>query len=391
MTLNPRILMVDDEVRLSESTRLLLATQNMDVVTLHTGADGLKELLESEYDAFLFDIGLPDMDGFELMNQAMFFQPDTPIIVITGQGTIETAITALQKGAFGFLRKPIEFEELKMTVTNAVDKKRLVEKNKAITVQLKESEKRFRNLVQNSPDMIYRLDPQGCFIFVNAAVERILGYSNRDLVGAPYTSIVAAEDRFASRNSFMEDRVSTLEAKNGEIVTVETSVTPIFAEDGRLAGWQGVDRDISRRRQLEEALADSLCRLRGSHGAAIMGLAKLVEFRDIGTGMHLERIKNYVALLAGAMSKMSKYENYISESYIQEVSQSSILHDIGKVGIPDAILLKEGGLTGPEFEVMKKHCVIGGNALKAIEARIEGQSFLTLGKKIAYCLSLIHI
>ena len=84
------------------------------------------------------------------------------------------------------------------------------------------------------------------------------------------------------------------------------------------------------------------------------------------------------------MSKNPKYAGKITAEYIDDIYQSSILHDIGKVGIPDAVLLKPGKLTGEEFDVIKRHTTLGGDAIKAIEAKIEGQSFLALGREIAY-------
>jgi len=69
---------------------------------------------------------------------------------------------------------------------------------------------------------------------------------------------------------------------------------------------------------------------------------------------------------------------------VEDIYNSAILHDIGKVGVPDAILLKPGKLTKDEFEVIKTHTTLGGDALRAVETKIEGQSFLALGKEIAY-------
>jgi response regulator RpfG family c-di-GMP phosphodiesterase len=84
------------------------------------------------------------------------------------------------------------------------------------------------------------------------------------------------------------------------------------------------------------------------------------------------------------MAKNPKYASHITPAYIDDIYQSSILHDIGKVGVPDAVLLKPGKLTDEEFEVIKRHTSLGGDAIKAIESQIEGQSFLALGKEIAY-------
>jgi response regulator RpfG family c-di-GMP phosphodiesterase len=84
------------------------------------------------------------------------------------------------------------------------------------------------------------------------------------------------------------------------------------------------------------------------------------------------------------LAKNPKFKGLIDQQYIDDIYQSSILHDIGKVGTPDALLLKPAELTEEEFEIIKRHTLMGGNALKAIESQIEGKSFLAMGKEIAY-------
>ncbi|MGB5745492.1 MAG: HD domain-containing phosphohydrolase [Desulfobacterales bacterium] len=145
-----------------------------------------------------------------------------------------------------------------------------------------------------------------------------------------------------------------------------------------------VQYTINKRKQAEIDLLESYRKLQNARMATILGLAKLAEYRDEGTGTHLERIREYAKLIAEAMAKNPKYASHITPEYIDDVYQSSILHDIGKVGIPDAILLKPDKLTDEEFDVIKRHTTLGGDAIKAIEAKIEGQSFLALGKEIAY-------
>ena len=92
-------------------------------------------------------------------------------------------------------------------------------------------------------------------------------------------------------------------------------------------------------------------------------------------------MRSVISLL---LARNPKYAGHITPEYIDDIYQSSILHDIGKVGIPDAVLLKPDKLSDEEFEVIKRHTTLGGDAIKAIEANIEGQSFLALGKEIAY-------
>jgi response regulator RpfG family c-di-GMP phosphodiesterase len=110
----------------------------------------------------------------------------------------------------------------------------------------------------------------------------------------------------------------------------------------------------------------------------------LAEFRDKGTGRHLERICRYTRLLAAELAHKPAYRGYITPQYLEDISLSAILHDIGKVGVPDAILLKPDRLTRAEFEVVKSHCILGGTVLEAAESQVQGPSFLTIGKQIAY-------
>jgi putative two-component system response regulator len=118
---------------------------------------------------------------------------------------------------------------------------------------------------------------------------------------------------------------------------------------------------------------------------AIFGMAKLAESRDPETGAHLERIRNYTRSLATELGKNPKYADVIDEEYILIIYQSSPLHDIGKVGIEDSVLLKPGRHTPEEFEVMKRHAQIGGDALAATQRwdKTE-QNFLSMGREIAY-------
>lgn len=145
-----------------------------------------------------------------------------------------------------------------------------------------------------------------------------------------------------------------------------------------------VQYTINNRKKAEEKLLASYRHLQNARTATILGLAKLAEYRDEGTGLHLERIREYAKLLADEMSKLPKYKEYINADYIEDIYNSSILHDIGKVGIPDAILLKPGPLSEAEFQQIKQHTVFGGDAISAIESNLEGRSFLHLGKRIAY-------
>lgn len=117
--------------------------------------------------------------------------------------------------------------------------------------------------------------------------------------------------------------------------------------------------------------------------AIIFSLARLTERRDPETGLHLERTKNYAVALAKQLRKDKKYRKLITLEFIEDLSDAAPLHDIGKVGICDAILLKEAMLTHEEYEEMKEHVRIGKEVLlDAIDKFKLKQPFLLLGKNI---------
>ncbi|MDB5348321.1 MAG: rpfG 1 [Schlesneria sp.] len=115
----------------------------------------------------------------------------------------------------------------------------------------------------------------------------------------------------------------------------------------------------------------------------IFALAKLAESRDPETGKHLERVQNYSRLLARAMASMPKYLGTIDDEFVHLVYQTSPLHDIGKVGIPDSILLKPGRFSDDEFELMKAHTTIGAETLDAALAQNPQARFLQVAREIA--------
>jgi putative two-component system response regulator len=118
--------------------------------------------------------------------------------------------------------------------------------------------------------------------------------------------------------------------------------------------------------------------------ATIESMAILAEFRDPETGEHIHRVKGYVALMAREMENHPLYRGMLDEDYIELMVHSCPLHDIGKVGIPDHILLKPGKLTDAEFEEMKLHAVHGYNAIEAVQKRLGVMPFLRIAGEIAH-------
>jgi len=117
----------------------------------------------------------------------------------------------------------------------------------------------------------------------------------------------------------------------------------------------------------------------------IMAMASLAETRDNDTGNHIRRTQRFVQELALKLQPHPRFAHYLTDSQIETLYKSAPLHDIGKVGIPDSVLMKPGRLTPEEFEIMKTHCQLGRDAIMAAERLIETPvSFLQCAREIAY-------
>jgi putative two-component system response regulator len=165
----------------------------------------------------------------------------------------------------------------------------------------------------------------------------------------------------------------------GFVITVSvigaTSLLTVFLIkrfDNTLSTLSGsVEKEVERRTL-------SLTR---SRNAVVFGLAKLAESRDKDAGQHLERIRTYVTILA---SEMAKHHAEIDHHYVANLAIASVLHDIGKMGVPDGVILKLGQLTPAERRAMQMHTVLGGECLASVERMFgDHDAFLDLGREIA--------
>lgn len=130
---------------------------------------------------------------------------------------------------------------------------------------------------------------------------------------------------------------------------------------------------------LENRVANQVKEIADSQLATIMALAKLAESRDDDTGQHLERVQAFFRVMVGHLSLNGKYHDFSEDAFNQNSHYACALHDIGKVGIPDAILLKPDRLTPEEFQVMKKHTYIGSDTLQSVHEKYPNNNLVKMG------------
>jgi response regulator RpfG family c-di-GMP phosphodiesterase len=171
--------------------------------------------------------------------------------------------------------------------------------------------------------------------------------------------------------------------RNGNRLYTYASITGVRDISGEVIAYSLAEKDLTERVRLEQKLRDSFQEIKETQSAAIIGFAKLTEYRDKDTGTHLERIREFTRILALALRSYPQYRDYITDDYLEDLTLSSILHDVGKVGIEDSILLKPGKLSQQEYERIMRHSNLGGEALEVVDRKLKKKSFLTMGKEIA--------
>jgi len=266
----------------------------------------------------------------------------------------------------------------------------LEESVKRRTEEQRLSEKRYQILYEAMVDDVVLITARGKVLQANSSYLRHFCSGTRPEDSSFFDAVHPQDQEqvravladAVERGAAMTAWQLTLWSTQGEPVAVEISASPLHCGPKRL-GLQLVIRDIGVRRQLEQALVASLTKVRQTENAAILALAKLSEYRDRPPGHHLERVREYCRVLALELEGRAPYRAVISPDYIQNLYQGAILHDIGKVAVPDTILAKTSPLSAEEEQLRRQHTLAGAEVIKAMAAEGEAAGFLALAVNIA--------
>lgn len=132
-----KILVIDDERAIRRALREILEFEEFEVVEAENGKEGLEKASSGSFDIIFCDIKMPQMDGMEVLDELLKAKIDTPVIMISGHGNIETAVQAIKKGAFDFIEKPLDLNRILVTIRNAKDRTILVEETKNLKTTVK--------------------------------------------------------------------------------------------------------------------------------------------------------------------------------------------------------------------------------------------------------------
>ena len=279
------VLIVDDDPDIRESLTDMLSHEGYLVHGAVSGTDALRQAKQMRYGAALLDIQLPDLNGLSVLKVLIELDAALPVIILTGNATPENTIGSLAKGAFAYLTKPYNSQELKAVLRRAVSVKGLAVRAEHVEQALHASEERFRALVESATDAIVLADQSGLIIWWNGAAERMFGHTKEDALGRPLTIVMP--ERFRAAH---EAGITRL-AQGGTATTIGRTIEMVgltntgdeFPIELSLASWRasegmffsGIIRNITRRKRAEESvvrLSHQNALILDSAGEGIFGL-----------------------------------------------------------------------------------------------------------------------
>lgn len=253
----------------------------------------------------------------------------------------------------------------------------------------------FQVLFRQSPDGVVITDSTPRILEVNPAYEHISGYKRHELIGRNpnilrsgltpvrvYQAMWAALRHQGSWQGTLINR-----RKDGELFYASFSIVRVGSVS-HPQGYIGFMRDITPLVRGEEELRRRVAELRSTPQLTVRILARLAEYRDPGIDGHLDRVSHYSLLLAKTLQRHQDWDTAIDEAFLDSLHIASLLHDIGKVGIPEGILLKPAPLSPVERAVVELHPVVGAELLQRADERLRSElglsrTFLTMAVEVA--------
>lgn len=395
-----RVLILDDEYYLGQMLAQALAQEKIEAFAVTEVDSAIDWLNKKSFDLVVSDIYLPGKTGKDLFDYVKARKIEVPFIFMTGNPDLEMAINFLTSGGYDYIVKPFMIPDFIRKVKTVIETHRRRKKEKALVNDLREllanrlSElKIYHDVFESTDDGLIITDVDGNIVKVNRGFEKLSGLTSVELLHQPLN--ILQKSIFPDLNcSEILKKLNRGNTWYGELNGrknqnkkwfVSVTFSTIYNEESRIFAYAGIFKDVTPQRKVEQALISSLQQMNMAQEAIIFGLARLAEHRDHNTGYHLERIRSYCKALAERLSRKKKFRKIVTDDFIQMLYRTAPLHDIGKVGIPDYILLKKDKLTDPEFEIMKSHTVIGYQTLNSILQQYGDMQFLQMGIEITYC------
>jgi len=253
------ILIIDDDLIIRERLKKLLELDNYTVFTAENGQKGLVLYQEKKPEILLVDIKMPGLDGIDVLKHIKETPYKSEVIMITGHGGVDTAIDALKAGAYGYIQKPIEYDELLIEIKQAISKISMERQLSESVKALGESEKKYRTLVENLHEGIWSIDVDEKTYFVNDRMAEMLGYMPNEMINKPITNFISSEDEIRLYKKHLSDRKNNIESqydftfckKDDSLIFTSIETSPLFDENKKYIGALHAVQDITYRKIAE--------------------------------------------------------------------------------------------------------------------------------------------
>lgn len=389
MLTKPKLLVVDDEVYICNIIQEMLSQDEYEVITTHLPEKAMEILKSQLVDLVLTDLIMGEKSGVDVLKKSLEIHPDIIVILMTGQPTIENAISVLKMGAYDYLIKPFNLKSLRASVRRGLEKQNLYREN----IHLKETVSLYK--ISEAMGSTIHLESLLQLILETLSMEfdtylasilLVEGKSKNLALKAYYgvttnpgeLNFLRGEDplpQWVIKNAQLKILNEGEEEKPTEDNKLRRSYIsyPLMAK-GKVIGVLNLVRignfltfSLGQLHSLSiiaskaaSAIENSLlyASLEETYLSTLTALANAVEARDVYTRGHTERV--------WYMTEITAQEMGWNKEKMWEVKIGGILHDIGKIGVPDAILNKPGELNQEEFEVMKTHPALGAKILEGI-------------------------
>ncbi|MCH7808934.1 MAG: response regulator, partial [Planctomycetes bacterium] len=430
------VLVADDNPTNRLIYKRTLEREGYDVREAADGAAALAAIAESPPDVIIMDVMMPRVDGLECTRRlkADPATRDIPVIVVSAKAQEEDILAGLEAGANEYLTKPVRAAELALRVGSmATYNRNRVELLNQYTEITRSNEVRgeqaralstlltlsrglatatscasvFRQIITATAELtgcrrisIMLPDKTGEYLTIvdSVGMASSIADSVRVPIGSAISGKVFATGRAVVANTPDEDSSSENHYDSEFFVSTPLASKALTATE-RSVGVLNITDRLEGRAFCEDELEylDVLCNLAGAAinslrsaeardaalDSIVIALATLAEHRDTDTGLHLDRVTRFVLLLANDLRQAESFGNVIDDAYLDDLKRAIPLHDIGKVAIPDAILLKPGKLTVEEMDTIKRHPEYGVKTIRPIMERAPDARFLKMAELIA--------
>jgi PAS domain S-box-containing protein/putative nucleotidyltransferase with HDIG domain len=352
------VLIVDDSISGCRVLESLLERDGYGLYTANSGVETLAKVKEIHPDLILLDVMMPGMDGFEVCRhlRAEPEYSEVPIIMVTALDDRDSRLEGINAGADDFISKPVDRAELRARVRT------ITRLNRYRNLLMERS--RYEGLIDLLPDGLIITETSGMIRLANRMAASMLPQSD-SLIGKNLFDHFDAKEwmRLQKGLDHLQEGPQSVFWFEGCFQSPDRASLPVEIHAGMIewnhaAHYQMVIHDISERKRSEEQLAQAYSELEVSLEETIEGWARALELKDQETGAHNRRVADWTM-------KMATWLGF-DETRIKQIRRGAYLHDIGKIGIPDSVLLKPGPLTPEEWVIMRRHTEYGARMISAI-------------------------